>query len=291
MEKKISKRLLTIGVILVIINAVALVTKSAMDSVQTATIFGLTSTTILFFIAFAHGVLRYGWLKMFIFFGITFIISWSYESLSILTSFPFGWYHYTDWWSPMLGLVPIMIMPAYFGMGYFAWIIAHILLDKKNNLMNGSEIVLIPVLASFVMVMWDICMDPFNSTIQNYWIWHNGGAYFGVPFVNFLGWFLCVFTFFFIFSLILRKQKNIEAADISISNKTFWLLPVILYGSNVIEFLSNMIGKENVEVIAQNGIKYKTGDIYGTLGLMSIFTMLFISFYAVIKVIRKSEMK
>ena len=47
----------------------------------------------------------------------------------------------------------------------------------------------------FTIHMWDIVMDPFMSTISKGSIWKEGGGFFGVPFGNFLGWYLCVYTF------------------------------------------------------------------------------------------------
>jgi uncharacterized membrane protein len=44
-----------------------------------------------------------------VFFFLTFVISWSYETSSMLTGFPFGHYVYTDKLGPKLWLVPLLI--------------------------------------------------------------------------------------------------------------------------------------------------------------------------------------
>jgi putative membrane protein len=106
-----------------------------------------------------------------VFFLLTFVISWSYETASILTGFPFGHYDYTDKLGSKLWLVPLLIMPAYFSMGYLAWTLAHVLLDRFDDRLAGTDVVLVPVLASFVMVMWDLCIEPGSSTIAGAWIW------------------------------------------------------------------------------------------------------------------------
>lgn len=100
-------------------------------------------------------------------------------------------------------------MPAYFAMGYFSWAIASILVGKRDDSILVSELWLLPILSSFFMVMWDICIAPTSG----FWVWHNGGVRFGAPFVNFLGWHLGVFTFYFVFALYLhsiRKGDNIN---------------------------------------------------------------------------------
>jgi hypothetical protein len=55
-------------------------------------------------------------------------------------------------------------------MGYIAWTLGHVLLDRFDDRLVGAEVVLVPVLASFVMVMWDLChccgtMRQLASTI------------------------------------------------------------------------------------------------------------------------------
>ena len=104
------------------------------------------SVAILMGFAIVHGTRRYGWRHFVIFFIVAFVISWSYETLSILTGFPFGHYVYTDNLGPKLWLVPLLIMPAYFSMGYIAWTLAHVLLDRFDDRLAGAEVVLVSAL-------------------------------------------------------------------------------------------------------------------------------------------------
>ena len=61
------------------------------------------SVSILMGFAIVHGIRRYGWKHFVVFFIVTFVVSWSYETLSILTGFPFGHYVYTDQLGPKFG--------------------------------------------------------------------------------------------------------------------------------------------------------------------------------------------
>ena len=67
------------------------------------------SVAILMGFAIVHGIRRYGWTHLVVFFIVAFVISWSYETLSILTGFPFGRYVYTDNLGPKLWLVPLIL--------------------------------------------------------------------------------------------------------------------------------------------------------------------------------------
>ncbi len=277
----VSKPFINACMLFAAFNAVLIVFRAVLDM----SILGRASIIFVVIFAVVHGMKMYGWKRMLFFVAITFIISWAYETSSILTGFPFGYYHYTDYLGPKIGLVPILIMPAYISMGYLSWVIALVLLDKKDSAVKGAELILVPLFASFVMVAWDMCMDPVNSTIRQGWIWHEGGPYFGVPFVNFMGWFLCVFTFYFLFAFSL-KAKNNGGPSFEIQSKAYWILPVLVYLTRSMEFLINAAVKDNVEVASRDGHIWWTGDIYGALALVTIFTMVFMSFNAIVRAAR-----
>lgn len=168
----------------------------------------LIISTVLF--ATIHGTIRYGKKNMLMFFLISFVVGWSYENLSIVTGFPFGDYHYTDFLGFKLLYVPLAIMPAYFGTAYLSWTIAQVLLDEFKKKLFGGSMFFIPFIASFIMVMWDVVFDTNASTINHAWNWENGGGFFGVPVSNFMGWFLCVFTIYLIFAFYLKKMGSLK---------------------------------------------------------------------------------
>ena len=235
--------------------------------------------------AFIHGSRRIGWKSMWIFFGITFAVSWVMESTSIATGFPFGHYHYTDNLGPKLGTVPLLIMPAYFSMCYVSWNLAHILLDKFDHRADSVQAFAIPLVAAFIMVMWDLCMDPARATMSQAWIWHQGGSYFGVPFVNFMGWLLTVYLIFQLFALLLRKQNTgADPADNGDRNGATWLLNVALYFATFLEFVVAAAFVVDQPVIDPAGVVWRSKALFETTGLVAIFTMGFVSLLGFFKV-------
>src|SRR5438132_9114579 len=131
---------------------------------------------------------------------VTAIVSNILENSSILTGFPFGHYYYTDSLGPKIALVPFFISLSYISFGYLAWVFSTLLVSEVRK---GSALlvsVAVPLVASFVMVAWDFCLDPIASTINHAWIWKDGGGYFGVPFSNYLGWSFTVYIFFQLFA-------------------------------------------------------------------------------------------
>jgi uncharacterized membrane protein len=249
---------------------------------------GLTpfiSVAILMGFALVHGIRRYGWRHFAVFFILTFVISWSYETVSILTGFPFGHYVYTDKLGPKLWLVPLLIIPAYFAMGYIAWTLGHVLLDRFDDRLKGAEVVLVPVLASFVMVMWDLCIDPASSTITGAWIWRDGGGYFGVPLVNFLGWYLCVFTIYLVFAMYLQRSAEWTRAT-NLGERATWSLPALMYAAVMLSRLIAPFTSDSVQVTSPDGHVWWTGDIHTAAALVALFTMLFVTVLALIRISR-----
>ena len=226
-----------------------------------------------------HAPRQIGWTNLGVFFALAFAISWSYESLSIATGFPFGNYHYTEALGWKLGTVPLLIMPAYFGVCYISWHIARTLTDALDPVRSfGWPVVIV---AAFVMVMWDLSMDPSRATVNQIWIWHDGGAYFGVPFVNFAGWFLCVATIFAAFAFWLSRQagKGVTTPEPQAQAQALGL-----YAGLFAEFAAfTFLGQNTGQVTDAVGQVWNHRDIYESLGLVSIFTMGFVIVLAALK--------
>lgn len=255
-----------------------------LDSAFDALIPAVSILSMLGFVLL-HGPRQIGWTKLVVFFVIAFIVSWGYESLSIKTGFPFGHYHYTDRLGPKLGDVPLLIMPAYFAICYVSWHLAHVVLDKFDPVTDRLQTWAVPVLAGLIMVMWDMSMDPARSTLAEAWIWHDGGAYFGVPFENFMGWFLCVWTIFQLYAFYLRRQAGSVASSVKAEeNKNHWHQISALYGVLLFDFWSMAALAANVVLVDQAGQSWNSRDMYEMLALVSIFSMLFVTVLCFVKV-------
>lgn len=227
--------------------------------------------------AFLHGSRRLGWPTMLAFFAIAFVVSWCMESLSIATGFPFGHYHYTENLGPKLGTVPLLIMPAYFAMCYVSWNLAHIVLDKFDHRADAVQRFAVPVIAAFIMVMWDLSMDPARSTLSQAWIWHDGGSYFGVPFVNFMGWYLTVYLIFQIFALVLaRQQPQRDPATNGDDRRETWHLNTAFYFATFVEFVAKAWLAVDRPLTDAAKVVWSARAMYESLGLVAIFTMGFV---------------
>ena len=232
---------------------------------------GVLNVCFLSAFAIIHGIARYRTRDFIVFFIISFVTSNVFENIGILTGFPFGNYHYTDILGVKLFLVPVLIGPAYFAAGYLAWTLAQTLLGLWTTRLRGRDVFLVPMVAAFIMVAWDVCMDPISSTVQRHWIWHDGGGYFGVPLRNFAGWYLCVYTCNQIFALYVSRTDAADVAPRPAFPKTFWYPAVLMYAGLALGMPILALFGSNVPVTDQSGRTWATGDIYRSMALVSLF--------------------
>jgi len=129
------------------------------------------------------------------------------------------------------------------------------------------------------MVAWDFCLDPIASTINHAWIWKDGGGYFGVPFSNYLGWSFTVYIFFQLFALYQRKRGS---EDLSRAlPATHYLQAIILYLWTGVGFvLGYLFMSPSTYVIDAAGHSWTTRDIFESMAISAIYTMIFISILA-----------
>ena len=218
-----------------------------------------------------HGASTYGWRGILLFLVVCLGVSNAFENLSIVTGFPFGSYHYSDAMGPKLFLVPLQIGPAYFGVGYLSWTLARAILGDEDTRLAGWLSFATPTIASFIMVSWDLTIDPMMSTIAGSWVWHNGGSYFGVPLSNFLGWYLTVCVFFQCFALYARGQP---ATYTKVPG--YWATPLFAYTSIILApILSLLLGTEpNTIVTDPAGHLWQAQDVRKVAALVCLFTAL-----------------
>lgn len=146
-------------------------------------IVGITFALLLQFIAVSYAMfVELGWKRINSIFVIVTIATWLIEYIGSTTGIPFGVYHYTAALQPQLGNVPLLIPFAWFMMLPTAWTIAELITGRKNTV--GYLIV-----SGLAMTAWDLFLDPLMVG-WGFWQWQVEGGYFGIPWSNYLGWFV-----------------------------------------------------------------------------------------------------
>jgi uncharacterized membrane protein len=247
---------------------------------------GLRLPVIVAQIGFAllHGARRYGWRAVGVFVAAGLVISNILENLSIQTGFPFGHYHYTG--DGKIFQVPWFIGPAYLATGYLAWVVATVLLDDVRRDSPWLTTIGTPVIGAFAMTAWDLALDPATSTINHVWIWENGGGFFGVPLVNFLGWTFTVYLFMQVFALYLRSRGPLPdaAPDRAAASD---LQAVLLYAVTTVSFFTKLVTGEHTTVTDAAGVTWRTADIYETSVLLTVYGMSFLALLALLRIAQR----
>lgn len=120
-------------------------------------------------------------------------ISLSSELLGTSTGFPFGDYSYLSGLGYKIGgLVPFTIPLSWYYLGLAAYLLARAGLGADNDAAGGRPWRLLGAIAlgSVLLTSWDFVLDPaMSQTALPFWYWHQPGAFFGMPYQNFMGWF------------------------------------------------------------------------------------------------------
>lgn len=115
--------------------------------------------------------------------------AWVVEALGSVTGFPFGAYDYTDSLQPQLAGVPLVIPLAWFMMLVPAWAVAEAILARPQERLGRWYAPLHAAVAGAAFTAWDLYLDP-QMVARELWIWDNPQGYFGIPWINFVGWWL-----------------------------------------------------------------------------------------------------
>ena len=112
-------------------------------------------------------------------------------------------------------------------------------------------------------------MDPVWSNLVHAWIWQDGGAWFGVPVSNFLGWYLTVYVIYQSFTLWVRTGPLPDGP----ASVNFWRVAVLFYGVCAAGNLF-VIGPPGVSVIMDaGGVAWRVSSVLNASAIVSIFVM------------------
>ncbi len=153
-------------------------------------------------------------------------ISLTSELLGTSTGFPFGHYRYlTGLGYKIAGLVPFTIPLSWFYLGFSAYLIARAGLNNKIS-QNWLKLLASIVLGAIFLTAWDFVLDPaMSQTTMPFWVWDQPGAFFGMPYQNFAGWFGTGAVFMSVATLIWKvKPFNFPQNNLG--------LPLAIYVSN-----------------------------------------------------------
>jgi len=118
-------------------------------------------------------------------------LSLASELLGTSTGFPFGEYRYLSGLGYKIAdLVPFTIPLSWFYVGFCTYLIARVGLESRA-LPSWVRSLGAIAIGSLLLTFWDFVLDPaMSQTDVPFWVWEQPGAFFGMPYQNFAGWFI-----------------------------------------------------------------------------------------------------
>ena len=232
--------------------------------------------------ALLHAGLTYGFRNALALFAICLAVTFAMENLGSITGLIFGHYHFVVGADlPHIGVIPIIVGPLWFGMGYFAWIVAGTLLGGADRRLNRPlNVIVLPLVAALVMTQWDLVMDAPEATISRAWIWHDGGAYFGVPLSNYFGWLLTSWLFYQLFAFYLARRP---AARPNGRDGALRLVALLFYLGSGLTHLTPWLAGQSGEATDGAGHVWRIEDLRATTVIVMLSTMFVTSLLAALR--------
>lgn len=209
-----------------------------------------TMTSLLTLFAITHGAYVLGWRHMATFFGVSAVISWTFEQVGVATGAVYGRYVYTDLLGAKLGDVPVLIPMAWFMVIYPSYVMANLIITRRAVAVPVTvrRIVALSALGAVVVTAWDLIIDPILSGPQYHaWIWLEGGSYYGVPVLNYAGWLVTTFVVFLVYRLVEHRWVPRPSGEV-----TPWVaaLPVVAYVAVLLSDLESGVVPVGAAILA-----------------------------------------
>ena len=174
--------------------------------------------------------------------ALVFLLAWAVEYLGVTTGFPFGRYRYTEQLQPqLLGAVPLAIPCAWLvvavGAIQFRFLILEFLLTSASSIKN------LALVATLVLLL-DMQIEPVATAINRYWVWLDGGVYYGVPASNFAAWWAIGLAMAAVVARVLSwpdhrppdTAQRTHPLELCVVRCAFYTIPAGLYLLNTLMF-------------------------------------------------------
>lgn len=143
---------------------------------QGVTMAVLLQTTAVLFILKGH----WSWQRLGQTCTVIILFTLLIEIVGSHTGYPFGQYAYTPLLQPQIGGVPLLIPLAWLMMLPPSWAVALQVAKRPFS---------IALVSALALTAWDLLIDP-QMVSWRLWVWEQPGGYFGIPWLNFFGWFM-----------------------------------------------------------------------------------------------------
>ena len=87
------------------------------------------------------------------------------------------------------------------------------------------------------------------------------------------------------------KAENDNSLKKTIKNKLIWILPTLMYGLNFLPKIIDALTHERTKFTAKDEIAWMTDHIIISMGIISFFTIFFVSTLSIINIYTDKRLK
>ena len=131
---------------------------------------------------------------------------------------------------PFLLGVPLFILITWFGLIYMSLVFSIYFFNYQNNIITEYNLFILLKLSFFpstLMLCIDIILDPI-AVNEKRWAWSQPGSFYGIPILNFFGWFLNTAFILSIFIFVAIKFGKLSFENVNpIPAILFSMIPII----------------------------------------------------------------
>lgn len=170
--------------------------------------------------------------------GAGILVAYALEEFGVHTGIIYGRYYFTSMMGPKLDVIPVALVCLWILLLYLAYTITNLILDGSPVQTNfsHSRIIFGAIMGALVVTTIDLNADPFAAE-NGWWVWQDGGAYFGVPYHNFVGWFFVAFVSYIVHGYQLRREELPNLTEAKKSTKILSAAPLAIYAVAALAFL------------------------------------------------------
>ena len=161
--------------------------------------------------------------------------------------------------------------------GYIIWGTVRSAVGQYNRPMNKKDLIFMPILGSILLAAVDLATDPYLSTIHQTHYWEETGVYYGIPWQNYLGWYLMAYIFYLLIAIVIynsEKHNTIPAQPVYTQKKSFWIYPPVLYMSLFFQLpFYALIDNQEIYTTLSHGEAFTGGQIYKGVFIIMLAAM------------------
>ena len=289
--KRLNAVLITLTAVYLVMGVLSIINKTNYYAIYTS-LYGVAGFLLMIW----HGKLTLGTKNMVFFYITGVVVGFFFEA----TGCNFGWffskyiYPVDAFPGPRVFNMQILPFLAYGALPYVVWAAAQSIVGVFDGKYRKGDFYLIPVVAAALIVAVDFATDPIMSSLGSSHLWEEHAVFYGIPLMNYVGWYIFGYTLFQILGIglaIQNKKGTLPASPEIAKKKQFWYYPLAIYALQFIQHLFYIFNQDDRMVTLHNGEAVWSRDVYQGVMLVAFATLLTYALFGFLRIRRTDTLE